>query len=413
MKEKENRPGNELCNVALEKTRKHEISFALDDLLKGLELDPENVKIINLIAYCYYVLGDFEMAEACWQRVMEIEPGNEIAVSRLDDFRSPSFQFWLKRYNAAIREVENKNYESARQLLRQLMEEHEGFVGVYQILGLCYLASSDKTNARKAWEKGLEFDLSNKSLLTYLNSGEKKDRTVLTESEPKKKWLMPSPLLNKNNLVWVVSGFLCLALLIQSGWYLNSNRSSKKMISDMKVQIQDLTGRVEQDKESSAVFKNMDDKAIADDEVIADDEAIADDETLMAGSYYDVEQEKHYYDEGYNAYLESDWKKASSNLEMVVAMQSNSYLNREALYYLARVFYLDSDYENAEKYYLRYVNEFPDSNYTDDSLFYLGCIYHFTGCSDKAIEKFKKLQEIEPHSGYVMTNIFQELMGAK
>ena len=403
MKEMEGKTGNELYNTALEKTCKHDISSALDDLLKGLELAPEDLEIINLVAYCYYVLADFETAEACWQRVLQIEPQNKTAIFRLNDFQSPSFQFWLKRYNAAIKEVENKNYDSARDGLRQLLEEHEGFVGVYQILGLCYLAASDKSNARKAWQKGLEFDLSNSSLLTYLNEEEKKNNPVLTHSEGKKKWPMPSLLLNRNNLAWLLAGILCMTVLLQSGLYLNSKRISKNTIADMKIQIEELNTRA--GEENLADSGNMNDGFMADNEIVIEDE-----ETAMAGSYYDMGQEKHYYNEGYSAYLEGNWKKAASNLEMVVAMQSKNYLNREALYYLARVYYLNSDYENAQKYYLRYVNEFPESNYTDDSLFYLGCIYHFTACRDKAIEYFKKLQELEPQSGYVMTKIFQELM---
>jgi len=97
----------------------------------------------------------------------------------------------------------------------------------------------------------------------------------------------------------------------------------------------------------------------------------------------------------------------------VVAMQTHSYLNREALYYLARINYLNMDYKNAEKYYLKYLKEFPDSNYYDDSLFYLGCVYHFLGKGDRSVKIFQRLKELEPRSGYVHTELFQEVMGSQ
>ena len=56
-----------------------------------------------------------------------------------------------------------------------------------------------------------------------------------------------------------------------------------------------------------------------------------------------------------------DWKNAASNLGVVVSMQTGSYLNREALYHLARTYYLQEDYDQAEKYYLLYLDRFPAS----------------------------------------------------
>ena len=45
--------------------------------------------------------------------------------------------------------------------------ERDGFVSLYQLLGLCYLANGDRVRAQQAWNKGLAIDSSNEKLLGY------------------------------------------------------------------------------------------------------------------------------------------------------------------------------------------------------------------------------------------------------
>ena len=130
----------------------------------------------------------------------------------------------------------------------------------------------------------------------------------------------------------------------------------------------------------------------------------------MEGSHYDVEQEEHYYLAGYQAYQAKDWKNAASNLGVVVSMQTGSYLNREALYYLARTYYLQEDYDQAEKYYLLYLDRFPASNYFDDSLFYLACTYYFSDRSQQAQEVLQQLEEWDPNSGYLSSSLYRTMI---
>ena len=125
---------------------------------------------------------------------------------------------------------------------------------------------------------------------------------------------------------------------------------------------------------------------------------------------YDSEQESTYYREGFQAYREGNFKQAENNLRVVVAMQSDSYLNREALYYLARSCYLQKDYDAAEQYYLQYLEQFPGTNYHDDSLFYLGVVYHITGQSEKAVAALKEMQKVSPNCGYESSDMFKRIM---
>jgi TolA-binding protein len=132
----------------------------------------------------------------------------------------------------------------------------------------------------------------------------------------------------------------------------------------------------------------------------------------MGGSFYDQEQERFYYEKGLNAYLRSDFKTAANNLGMVVAMGSQDYLHREAQYYLARIAFLQKDYQRAERLYNDYLNLFPNSNYYDDSLFYLGWVYYEMGQVDKTRECFQRLKDLEQPVGYQTTALYQRIMNS-
>jgi TolA-binding protein len=134
-------------------------------------------------------------------------------------------------------------------------------------------------------------------------------------------------------------------------------------------------------------------------------------EDLTAGgSNYDVEKEESYYLAGRRAYLSRNWKSAVDNYSVVVEMKTGSYLNREALYYLARTNYLRGELGLAEQYYLQYLKEFKDTAYYDDSLFYLGCIYWKQNNLTWAREVLQELKSIAPQSGYLSSNLCVKVM---
>lgn len=403
MKEHHEKAVDFSLRAAQEKIQNNDISAALEILLEAVKTAPDNVEIINQAASCYYIMGDFERAEACWKRVVELDASNEEALSRLSHYKSPSFQFWLKRYREAVSHIENKKYADAKSLLRQLMEENDSFIGLYQLLGLCFLACHDKKNAQKFWEKGLELDKSNKPLLNYLNGFNSKNKFT-TEEDQLNKYAAIKSFLKKNKTVWVAGCAICLVLLIQVHLLVNSSRENYKLMEDMQAKIKYLSEKIEE--QSSAVSAT----ASYDSTTILENTGQVVEGNSVAENQYDPGWEKHYYEQGYNAYLAGDLKAAAKNLKTVVDMQSHSYLNREALYYLARVYFLSSEYGEAEKYYLEYLAEFPDSNYYDDSLYYLGCVYHYTDQDSKAVEMFKKLQQLDPYSGYTVTPLFKEVM---
>lgn len=404
--------GNEIRQVetmvekALAKMHDHDISGALEELLQAAEMEPENVRIINLIGSGYLILGEFDRARACWEMVLRIDEGNTDASNRLEACTAPAFQSWLKRYHNAMTKMDSRNYKLAAELLRQLMEENDGFVSLYELLGLCYLAISEVEMAKKVWQKGLQLDRTNKALLSYLE--DRKSNQTIAREQIITSSRQVAATSNKRSfryygLVLGAAGVLCLALLIPTSHFITQKQGNA--LKPSTTQEKNISSEQQENDSSNvmAVTKGLSFSSNASGE-----------NTSASSNSKKNEQsnlpEEIYYNKGLAAYLKADWEQASANLKEVVNMQSGSYLNREALYYLARTKYLSGNLDEAKKYYLRYLKEFPASNYYDDSLYYLGCIYHCSGDDKEARKVFKQLEQIEPDSGYLSTSLFKEVM---
>lgn len=379
-------------HLAADKLKQHDISEALELLLQAFRDRPANIHFLNLTARCYYVLGEFEHAQRCWEEVLRIDPDNRSAGAGLSELQRPDFQFWLKRYQQSLGLVEKKDFAEARIQLRRLMEEHDSFVALYQVLGLCYLANGERREAHRIWRQGLAIDHSNVSLKQYLQLPEK--RAVPIHASIVEDKNVPRQLLGRRTLM-IAAAVLCLALVIETGAFINSRRESAEALQNMSAQVQTIDDTSKDEIVPTAVSPSVS----------------MGEELSMAGSEYDISHEKEYFESGYHAYQQRDWKTAVSNLSVVVSIQSGSYLNREALYYLARSYYVQKDYHQADLLYRQYLQQFPDSNYYDDALFYLACTYYFTGQSDQARLTMERLQEFDPNSGYLSSKLYRSIMG--
>lgn len=409
MQENEIRQVETMVEKALAKMHDHDISGALEELLQAVDMEPENVRIINLIASCYLILGEFGRARACWEMVLRIDEGNIDASNRLEACAAPAFQSWLKRYHNALTRMDSRNYKLAAELLRQLMEENDGFVSLYELLGLCYLAISEVEMARKVWQKGLELDRTNQALLTYLEDKKNKKTIAHKEISASKREIAAATEkrgFRYYGLVLGAAGILCLALIIPTSHYITGKQGNA--LKPSITQERNINSMQREDKEdgASSVMATGNGLSLSGN---VSEEKISGTGSLKKEEERNLEEE-NYYNKGFAAYLKCDWGKASANLGKVVNMQSGSYLNREALYYLARTKYLSGNLDEARKYYLRYLKEFPASNYYDDSLYYLGCIYHRGGDGQEARKVFKQLEQLEPDSGYLSTSLFKEVM---
>lgn len=384
---------------ALEKIQEHDLSAALEIILKMVDYEPDNITLINLLADCYYYMGAFDRAKACWEEVIRLNPANQEAKNKIGRFKTPAFQSWIKRYQYALYDIEQKNYEAALKSLQGLMRENDGFVSVYQFLGLCYMACSEYDQAKIVWKKGLERDISNETLSDYLRMIDGTNDIKELPSKDIEKPLVvkqeASRIFPFKKITVALVATACLILLFKVGWIEPDRDSTFENQETLQSEVTSNESLTENSVENIPVVS---------------DNILTDEERSRGGSDYDLEQEKNYYREGYQAYQDANFKKAISNLGVAVSMDTGSYLNREALYYLARTYYLQKNYEQAEHYYLRYLEKFPETNYHDDSLYYLGVIYDATAQGQKAVEALREMQRVSPNCGYESSEFFKRVM---
>lgn len=389
-----------LKEAVKQKMNDRDVSGALALLVEQRPTQPEDSELLHLMANCYYSLGNIEEAEHCWTRLLKVNDADETARARIEQLHSPAFQFWVKKYQQALKEIEARNYQQARIMLRELLEEHDGFIKMYQLLGLCYLAEGNTDQARQCWKRGLSLDISNEVLMQYLHSSPVQKNSLQEEKiSPPEKSRRPWAKFQGASLAWGMAGVLFLAVIIQAGIFASNDRTSKYSIQQLQKQVATIARKIDNtDMVTPVMAENAEQQQ---------------EETGQGKDAAGKSSEKDIFARGYKAYQAGDYDQATAELGSIVQMASHSYLNREALYYLARSYYLQDNYNEAEKYYSLYLKEFPESNYYDDTLFYLGCIYHSTGKDDQAREHFSLLKELAPDSGYASSEVCKMVLEAK
>lgn len=167
-----------LMDFSLQMIRGHKISKAINLLTKVLQEEPRNLQALNLLADCFFKVGQFSRAVEIWKTVLKYDKYNNNALEKLNHFGRPSFQYWLKRYNEALKLVADRRYDKAKAILHGLLLEYDGFVIVYELLGLCYREDSQESMALMLWEKGLQIDQSHALINEYINGLELNNNTI-------------------------------------------------------------------------------------------------------------------------------------------------------------------------------------------------------------------------------------------
>ncbi len=389
----------EHLELALAKMEEREISAALAVLNEHMEAD--DVRWLEAAGECCYRLGDFKQAVSWWEQARETKTASGPVLKRLAEIRKPSFQFWMKRFEEAIDLMERKNFAAAMERLQELKLEKDGFVSLYELLGLCYLANGDRSRARQAWNKGLEIDKSHQNLLGYLAATTAAGKSNLPQVPVAVKAKAEERKYHSKSLQ-LLAGAACLMVILGvAAWQQNSVPAVSRQAIQAPLQTV-----------ARADYPSPETPAAVEQKPF--EEGLGQDygEEQMGGTWYDEGQAKHYYQAGFQAYRKGDFKNASSNLGMVVSMGRQDYLHREAQYYLARISFLQKDYVRAERLYNSYLDLFPNTNYYDDSLFYLGWVYNELGQTDKTRECFKRLDEQSEPGGYQTTPLYKRVMNS-
>jgi len=262
------------------------------------------------------------------------------------------------------------------------------------------LAMDNKEQAKRVWEKGLSWDTTNPSLSKYL---EFTDYQGEHQHEENSDEFLVKPVVKNNRSPYraLVFPAVLVLLVTGSGYLLQTGISTAQKYSHTHQRNTPALIKV---------HKNLDYEvaAVSSKHIMIEEDSSIETKTA-SDKHYEEEQEKRYFENGYNAYLESNLSEAIFNLTNVAKMNSGNYINREALYYLAMCHYLQQDYLLAEKYFHQCLNLFPQSNYHDDCLFYLACCYHCIDQNEAAKNMISELKSCAPDSGYLTSPIINRI----
>jgi len=409
----------DLYDEAVQKVASHYLTEAVQDLLALVKTDKKNIYARQELARCYKILGEYEKALQLWEELADAYQDLQ-AKAEIETFHSPPFQFWLKRLYQGIEELERKNYNAAKILFHSLLEEHDEDLSVYKLLGLTYFAMGDNYSARKVWKRGLLLDKNNPDILNYLaklNYVHAKDsnQSKIANSHNYNIGLNPK---SQKNGFWqgikkykLVLSSIALLLLV---WGLNSDISIGSKAEEEKTTALPPVINVQPSSPGDENLQVLPAAVNEEDTPVAetiDNQAVIDaNPAEEATRVYNAAQEWDLYGTGYYAYLHGDYPTAIQNLTEVVKMHSLNYVNREALYYLARTYYITDALEQAGKYFAQFLEDFPNSNYYDESLYYLGCVYYKQNDMANARKYFNLLNQYDPQSNYKKTSLYKAVM---
>lgn len=396
-----------LLDAAQEYYQLHNVSQALFCYQQALEWEVQDLRLWKGLADCHFILGNFDKAMQYWEEAAELAGFDEEVEKQLGLLKSPSFQSWLKRMSEAVKTVEMKDYSRARDLFMDLLEEKDGVVSLYQILGLTHMACSDPESARRVWNKGLQFDSSNPMLVKYLQSldeiengrEDEKEEEMIDEEESTNHLLLGST-------AAIILGLLSFFILSRLGIY--TNKPAQQAVPANQPVF--ATMKTEPDSGMAPSAVQPETKPVSRGASSELERIILPVGGKDAGYKMEDKSEWQLYREGFTAYIRGDLFEARRAFGSVVNRASGSYINRESLYYLARINYLLGDLENAAACFQKYLEQFAGTDYFDESLYYLGCIYHQTGSEEQARAMLGRLKAVKPDSGYLSSTISREIL---
>lgn len=397
-----------LLDAAEEYNLLHNVSRALFCYQQALEWDVPDLRLWKGLANCYFILGDFDKALEYLEKAAEQNGLDEEVENRLGILKSPSFQSWLKRMSEAVKTVEIKDYSRARDLFMDLLEEKDGVVSLYQILGLTHMACSDPRSARRVWNKGLQFDSSNPMLLKYLHSLDEIEKGEEVEKEPEEMAESPKYRLILGSTAAIILG--CLGLFILNGLGVNPIKLFQRLVSPnppaytaMKNDTTPGSLPAVVQTEARPVSRGTDSQAERINLLVRGE---------SVGNQLENKGEWQLYREGFTDYLRGDLYSARQAFGQVVKKNSGSYLNRESLYYLARINYLMGDREDAQACFEKYLVQFAGTDYYDESLYFLSCIYDQMGREEQARAMLRQLEAVDPSSGYLSSKSSRQILNS-
>ena len=418
---------NILYNRGLKMAQVRNFSGAIPILERSLTLYKHNSDARNLLGLIYFEIGDIVEALSSWLISRHLDPEDNEAdyflekVQR-DTAELDSMNLAIKKYNIALKEAKQHNFDLAIIQLKKAISVNPKFLKAYQLLTLIYMNVGETGKAQRLINTGLRIDIGNTTLLRYrqeitgavvpgsgegysVSSDEAKDKPIAAKFSYKEDKPSLFPFINL--VIGVIIGIICAQWLIVPTVKKNmkeeyesnkidysaelANKSAtisqlSKTVTDLEKKIAELesgivssrgSGTVNVKNESYTMFfeawenySELKDREYTDDEIVTlgfklwkiNSEDITDGhaETLLADMRNDIypKAAKKVYARAKDIYENEMYEEAVDWMSAAAAMDTE---NENPLYYLGKSYQALDRYKEALDAYNKTLEVDPNS----------------------------------------------------
>ncbi|MCR5331109.1 MAG: tetratricopeptide repeat protein [Lachnospiraceae bacterium] len=171
------RLSNVYYNKGLEKAKVRNLSGAIDDLQRSLQINKKNTDARNLLGLVYFETGEVVQALSEWVISKNLQPHENEADDLLQKVQDNPVELdtlnqAVKKYNQAVNALheysDERNDDMAILQLRKAVSMHGNFLKALQLLGLLLLKNREYDKALKYLNRAKEIDVSNPITLRYI-----------------------------------------------------------------------------------------------------------------------------------------------------------------------------------------------------------------------------------------------------
>ena len=359
-------------NEALNMLEKDFINSASDMIDEALELNPKDVDILNLKGLVKLLKCDFDQAFESFYKSL-CYGNNELSKKYVSILASDNFGIFLSRYNHAIRFINKGLNEESIQIFENITTEQPDLIEPYLLLHLIYdkLGNENKSNEYLNILKYIDKD-------NPMFEIKENIQDVQEEKVDNKKGT------NKGKYVYIS---IIIGLVIGIGaLYSNSKNKLEQLSSKINEKEEKINQTNDKLNKINSELEEMKNK----------EESIVETQTEII-----VADEEELSEKAQKLKSQGDTSEAIKYYKLVVENGKTKKYISEAIYQVAYLNEKLKNYDEAIKYYKKYVYTYNSSeNYFDDCYYNMGMIYYNNGDLENAKKMFYSLRAEDPDSIY-------------
>ena len=359
-------------NEALNMLEKDFINSASDMIDEALELNPKDVDILNLKGLVKVLKCDFDQAFESFYKSL-CYGNNELSKKYVSILASDNFGIFLSRYNHAIRFINKGLNEESIQIFENITTEQPDLIEPYLLLHLIYdkLGNENKSNEYL-------------NILKYIDKDNPMFEIKENIQDVQEEKVDNKKSANKGKYVYIS---IIIGLVIGIGaLYSNSKNKLEQLSSKINEKEEKINQTNDKLNKINSELEEMKNK----------EESIVETQTEII-----VADEEELSEKAQKLKSQGDTSEAIKYYKLVVENGKTKKYISEAIYQVAYLNEKLKNYDEAIKYYKKYVYTYNSSeNYFDDCYYNMGMIYYNNGDLENAKKMFYSLRAEDPDSIY-------------